>query len=174
MKHQWSLALGAALLLSVGYVLAADDVELAGMKAKPPAAWKQEAPSNSMRLTQFKLPKADGDDTDAELAVFFLKGSGSLEDNLKRQTAKFKNGGEAKTDKIKVGTIEATYQDITGTFLSKFPPFDPNAKVTEKPDYRQLYVVFDKEGQYYLTLLGPKKTVEKHKKDFEDWLKNFK
>ena len=43
-------------------------------------------------------------------------------------------------------------------------------------DYRQLYVVFEgKDGkQYYATLLGGKATVEKHKKPFEEFLKNFK
>ena len=43
------------------------------------------------------------------------------------------------------------------------------------PDYRQLYVILDtKEGQYYMTLVGPAKTIEKHKKGFDAWLKNFK
>ena len=43
-------------------------------------------------------------------------------------------------------------------------------------DFRQLYVLFEAADgkQYYLTLLGPQKTVEKHKKAFEEWLKNFK
>ena len=47
--------------------------------------------------------------------------------------------------------------------------------MTEKTNYRQLYVllVTDK-GDYYPTLVGPAKTVEKHKKDFEEFLKNFK
>ena len=64
---------------------------------------------------------------------------------------------------------------VIGVFLSKFPPFAPNAKITEKPGYRQLYVLFTTDnGDYYLTLLGPAKTVEKHKKDFDEFLKNFK
>ena len=53
----------------------------------------------------------------------------------------------------------------------------PMAKdFTKMENYRQLYVVFEaKDGkQYYLTLLGPKDTVEKHKKGFEEFLKNFK
>jgi hypothetical protein len=49
-------------------------------------------------------------------------------------------------------------------------------KFTPVPGQRQLYVLFDsKEGDsYYLVLLGPEKTVAKHKKAFEEWLKNFK
>lgn len=166
--------------LCVGSVFAAD-FELAGMKSKVPAGWKEEQPSSSMRMGQFKLPKADGDPEDAEIALFYFKGgSGSVDANLKRQLAKFKAPEgkaepENKVDKIKVGKVEATYQDVKGTFLSKFPPFAPNAKITEKTDWRQLYVVFTTDnGEFYLTLLGPTKTVEKHKKDFEEWLTNFK
>ena len=46
----------------------AGDVEVAGMKSAAPKGWKEEPPANNMRLTQFKLPKAEGDAEDAELA----------------------------------------------------------------------------------------------------------
>jgi hypothetical protein len=173
------LALLSAAVLLAG-PLFAGDVELAGMKSKAPSAWKEEKPSSNFRLTQFKLPAADGDKEDAELAVFYFKGgSGTVDANLKRQLAKFKAPEgkaepENKTEKIKVGKIEATLQDIKGVYLSKFPPFDPKAKITEKPDFRQLYVIFTTDdGDFYMTLLGPAKTVEKHEKDFREWLKNF-
>ena len=163
-----------ALLLTLA--VAADPVELAGMKAAPPAEWKSEPPSNAMRMAQFKLPKADGDADDAELAVFmFPGGSGTVKQNLDRQLAKFlEDGRKDKTAKIKVGTIEATYQDVTGTFKKK--PFPMAEKFTPVAGQRQLYVVFEGgDGkQYYMTLLGGEKTVEKHKKGFEDWLKSFK
>jgi hypothetical protein len=177
MKFLITIAMCAVLAAPI----LAGEVEIAGMKSKTPDAWKEEKPSSDMRLTQFKLPKAEGDPEDAELIIFYFRGgSGDPEANLKRQLAKFKPAEgkdkvDVKLDKIKVGTHEAPYQDITGTFLSKFPPNAPTAKVTEKTNYRQLYVplVTDK-GDYYPTLIGPAKTVEKHKKDFEDFLKNFK
>lgn len=180
----FALAAAAAALAALAGPAPAQDkgavVELAGMKATTPADWKQEMPTSSMRLTQFKLPKAEGDKEDAELALFvFPGGSGTVQQNLDRQVAKFqppagKDKVEQKVEKIKVGTIEATYQDISGTFIKK--PFPMAEKGTPIPDYRQLYVVFEaKDGkQYYMTLLGPAKTVEKHKKPFEEWLKNFK
>ncbi|HEY8505250.1 MAG TPA: hypothetical protein VIL46_11755 [Gemmataceae bacterium] len=155
-------------------------VELDGLSSRAPAGWKQEQPKSQMRLTQFKLPKAEGDPADAELVVFYFRGgSGTVEQNLKRQEAKFEPADgkklDVKVEKIKVGPHEATYQDIKGTYLEKFPPFAPNAKITRRENYRQLYVVFTgKKGEYYLTLLGPAKTVEKHKGEFENWLKNFK
>jgi hypothetical protein len=135
-----------------------------------------------MRMQQFKLPKADGDPEDAELALFFFRGNaGSVQDNLARQEKKFeipagkKPEDAIKVDKAKVGTFDAVYQDIQGTYLKKDAPFDPNAKTTKMENYRQLYVVFEtKDGQYFMTLIGPAKTIEKHKKAFDEWLKNFK
>lgn len=171
-------ALVAALAIGAAQ---ADDkkgtpVDVAGMKSAPPASWKEEAPSNSMRMAQFKLPKAEGEKEDAELVIFvFPGGSGTVKQNLDRQLAKFlEEGRKDKTEKIKIGEIEATYQDVTGTFKKK--PFPMAEKFTPVEDYRQLYVVFEaKDGkQYYMTLLGSKKTVESHKKGFEEWLKNFK
>jgi len=177
MKMFSMFTLAGLLLTGTAYA----DVDFAGMKSKPPAGWKEEQPSNAMRLGQFKLPKAEGDPEDAEIALFkFPGGSGTTDANLKRQLAKFKTPeGKAEPEntvgKVNVGKIEATYQDVKGTFLSKFPPFAPNAKITEKTEFRQLYVVFTNDtGDYYVSLLGPAKTVEKHKKDFEEWLKNFK
>jgi len=173
-----SALVGSAFLAAAAL---AGDVEIAGMKSKAPDTWKEEPPANEMRLAQFKLPKADGDPEDAQLIIYkFAGGSGTAEQNLQRQRAKFKPAEgkdkvEEKLDKIKVGSIEAPYQDLTGTFLSKFPPNAPTAKVTEKANYRQLYVVVvTDKGDFYPTVIGPAKTVEKHKKEFEDWLKSFK
>jgi hypothetical protein len=158
-------------------------VELAGLKSTTPADWKEEPlPAKSMRMQQFKLPKAEGDKEDAELALFFFRGNaGSVQDNLARQEKKFeipagtKPEDAIKVEKIKLGGNDAVYQDIQGTYLKKDAPFDPNAKVTKLTSYRQLYVIFEaKEGQYYMTLVGPAKTIDKHKKAFEEWVKNFK
>jgi hypothetical protein len=173
------LLLTAACALLAGLATADDKkgttVELAGMKSATPAEWKEkQLPAGSMRMMQLTVPKAEGDPEDAEVAIFKLSASGTVEQNLKRQLDKFApEGRKDRTDKIKVGPLDATYQDITGTFLQK--PFPMAQQFTTKKDWRQLYVVFDKDGdQYYIWLLGPQKTVEKHRKGFEDWLKNFK
>ncbi|MBA4190184.1 MAG: hypothetical protein C0467_19540 [Planctomycetaceae bacterium] len=181
----------AALTAALATATNAEDkkgtpVELAGLKSTAPGAWKEETPSNKMRMLQFKLPKAEGDAEDAELALFKSPGGGTVQANLERQEKKFEipAGKKAedviKTEKLKFGDKhEGAYQDIQGTLLKKFPPFDPNAKITKVTDYRQIYVIFEaKEGDgtvvYSMTLLGPTKTVEKHKKAFDEWVKNFK
>src|SRR5438309_541830 len=66
-------------------------VELGGLKSAVPGDWTEEPQkAGSMRMHTFKLAKAEGDPKDAELAVFFFKGNaGSIDQNLKRQEAKF-------------------------------------------------------------------------------------
>jgi hypothetical protein len=182
--------IASALAVVVAVGASAEDKGVAAqwgsLKSTTPAGWKEETPSNTMRVGQFKLPKEKGDPEDAELAIFKSPGGGGVQANLERQEKKFElpAGKKAedviKTEKLKFGDKhEGAYQDIQGTLLKKFPPFDPNAKVTKVADYRQIYVVFDvKDGDssvlYSMTLLGPAKTVEKHKKAFDEWVKNFK
>ncbi len=159
------------------------EVTLDSLKSKVPAAWKSQKPSNKFRAYQFQVPKADGDKKDAELVIFYFgEGSGgNVEDNLKRWKGQFQ-APEGKTiddvstvKKMKVGNVELTYLDIHGTYLYKFPPFDPNAKVTRLPEYRRLGVFWASEkGPYFITLTGPAKTVAQNQKGFDDWLKNFK
>lgn len=181
----------AALTAALATATNAEDkkgtsVDLAGLKSTTPGTWKEEEPSNRLRLMQFKLPKAEGDSEGAELAIFKSPGGGSVQANLERQEKKFevpagkKPEDVIKTEKLKFGgKHDGAYQDIQGTFLKKFPPFDPNAKITKVTDYRQIYVIFEvKDGDattvYSMTLLGPAKTVESHKKAFDEWIKNFK
>jgi hypothetical protein len=175
----WSLT---AIVFGVAFAQTARaaDIKFGDLTSKTPDSWKEEKPS-SIRKYQFSLPGADGKDP-AELAVFYFEGGGGgLKENLDRWKSMFKApAGKSSDDIVKVDTIKLdkaklTYLDITGIYLSKFPPFAPNAKITEKPDYRRLGVVFDCEGgPYYITVTGPAATVERHKGEFDKWLKNFK
>src|SRR5262245_44093914 len=79
-------------LLACLAMTAADDkgtvVEFDGLKSTTPAGCKEEPPSNRLRLTQFRIPRAKGDDADGDLAVF--KGiSGTAKENLARWQKQF-------------------------------------------------------------------------------------
>lgn len=188
LKRRAKLALCLGAVLWAGNRLGASDekgaeVTLDGLKSRTPANWKKEKPANKFRAYQFQVPKAEGDKKDAELLIFYFgTGSGgTVNDNIKRWKGQFqapegKTIDEvAKVDKKKVAGVPLTYLDIHGTYLYKFPPFDPNAKVTKLPEYRRLGVYFDSEnGPYFITLTGPAKTVAQHKKGFDDWLQGFK
>jgi hypothetical protein len=158
-------------------------VTLDGLQARTPANWLVQTPANEMRAYQFKVPRVDGDKKDAELIIFFFgKGSGgSAQDNVKRWKGQFRPpegksiDDVSKIEKFDVSGVPVTYLDIQGTFLSKFPPFAPNAKVTPMPHYRSLGVYFgSKNGPYFIRMTGPEKTVTENKKAFEGWIKAFK
>jgi hypothetical protein len=185
MRQVMTAALAAGLL--TGLAPAQDrtgpEVELGSLKSKVPAAWKQEEPSSNMRLTQFRLPHADGDAVDAEVVVFYFGqgGAGGVQANIDRQLAKFAaQPGKpvrdaAKMGEFKVGNETATVVDITGTYKYKARPFDPAAKEELRPDHRLVYVILPTDkGPYYIQMVGPVRTVEKHKAGFDDWVKNFK
>ncbi len=155
-------------------------VEWAGLKSTAPADWKYQEPSNKFRLAQFKLAKAEGDKDDGELAVFdVLPGGGGIDANLKRQVNAFqpaegKDKVGEKQEKMKLGGHNAVYQEVTGTFIKKAFPMAKDG--TPTPGWKQIYVIFEtKDGAVAsLWLRGPEKTVAKHKKAFDEWVKNFK
>jgi hypothetical protein len=157
--------------------------ELGGLRSTAPATWRvKEATGNKFRTHEFMLPRADADKEDAELVVLYLAGGGGgTEANIKR----WKDGMAAplgksiddvtKVTEFKVGDVPITYVEISGTYLYKFPPASPNAKVTPKENFRFIGVVFDsKDGPFFIKLAGPALTVQAHKGDFDAWLKAFK
>ena len=174
------------LLLTIGGLglvagaRAADEtVELDGLKAKAPADWKKGQPANQFQHAVFTLPKAAGDTDAPTLTVYFFGqgGGGGKEANIERWKGMFKApaGQNAKTEEFKVAGDSVTTLDVSGTYLFKARPFDPSAKAEEKPDYRMVGVIFGtKNGPYYMRLVGPAKSVEKDKKEFDEWLKSFK
>lgn len=158
-------------------------VGLDGLQSRTPADWKEEETSSRMRAFQFRLPKVKGDKDDAELVIFYFGpgGGGSTEDNVKRWKGMFvppegkKIDDVTKVDKMKVGTVDVTYVDLHGTYKFKKAPMVPDSEAELRPDQRMLAVVFESpKGPYFIRLVGPAKTVDSHKKGFDDWLKGFK
>ena len=185
MKRATGLFAAAALIALAGG-LRADDVELGGLKSKAPEGWKaQEIPDTlkQFRMYQAKLAKAEGDAEDAELIVFYFGegGGGGVDANVKRWKDMFSPpkgktiDDVAKTEEVKVGDHKATVLEVSGTYKFKARPFDPNAKVEEKENFKLVGAVFEApKGPYFIRVTGPAKTMEKHKKAFDEWLKNFK
>jgi len=159
-------------------------ITLDGLKSEAPATWKTKTSPFKTRLHTFTVPKADGDERDAEVQIISFgkdNDGGGLAANIKRWKGMF-DPPEGKTiddvskqDTFNAGPAKITTLDIQGTYLDKFPPFDPNAKTIRRPDYRRINVFFDSEGgTFFIIFVGPAKTVAQNKKDFDNWLKGFK
>jgi len=149
-------------------------VDLDGLKATAPAAWQKEEPSNNFRWLQFGVPAAQGDKEGATLAISKGLGGGANA-NIERWKKSFtppagKTADEsAKVEEMKIGGAKATYLDASGTFT------DPFSKAGPQPDYRMLAVYYDgKDNPYTFKFIGPAKTIEANKKDFDEFLKAFK
>jgi hypothetical protein len=155
-------------------------IEFDGLKSAAPADWKEEKVSSKMRLKQFRLPKTGDDKADAELVIF--RGiTGSAKENIQRWKGQFqppegkKIEDVSKVTEMKISGAEATYLDVSGSYLFKMRPFDADEKPQLRPDYRMLAVQFEATKTiYHIKLFGPVKTVEHYKKGFDEWLKAFK
>ena len=128
-----------------------------------PSKWKQEEPSNNLRLGQFKLPPEEGDKPVTELVISSFGGDGGgVDQNFKRWVDQFTpdarkvklTSGECKQGKYYVNDITGTYLQSTGG------PF-AGGKKTPMPGYRSISVVLavPEKGVYFLRLTGPEKTV---------------
>lgn len=161
------------------------EVKIDKYKSTTPASWiAQEIPPKlkKFRIYQFKVPGPKDAKADAELLVLYLGGTGgTVEENIDRWKKMFKPAegksldDVAKVSNFKVADVKITYLDIEGTYEFRNPPFDPNAKVERRPNYRMFSIYFDSEnGPYFIRMTGPMKTMEQAKKGFDEWLKSFK
>jgi hypothetical protein len=178
-RTAWALAAG---LLLLGAARAGDKgktVDFDGLKSTAPAGWKQEEPTSAMRLTQFRLPRVEGDPADAELIIFKGLG-GTVKQNVDRWKNQFlppegkSIDDVARVTEFKVAGNDVAMLDVRGTYLDG-PPMLPASRKTRRPDYRMLAVQFKgPQTVYHVLLRGPAKTIEKNAKDFESWVKAFK
>ena len=82
-------------------------ITIDGLKSVTPAEWKEEAPSNKMRYTQFVLPKAEGDPKDGEIVIFKgLGGSGKANIDRWKEQFSTNDGGKLGEKDFKITEIK--------------------------------------------------------------------
>jgi hypothetical protein len=132
-----------------------------GLKLNVPETWKQSKPSSRLRLAQFTIPKAKGDEEDGELALFNFGAGGSVKANIDRWVGQFQ--AEEREVQVKEGSLDTGryfFVDITGTYNKPTGP--PIAQQTKAaPGYRMLGVILaiEDKGIYFFKMTGPDKTV---------------
>lgn len=147
---------------------------------KAPAEWIVEKPSSSMRLAQYKLPKAEGDSEDASLVLYFFgeNQGGSVEANLERWLSQFEqpdgssSSSKAKLETITVNQLKISLVDLGGTYVAETAP--GSGVRHNNPDYRMRAAVIETpRGAHYVKLVGPSKTVSRWEKAFNAYLQSF-
>ncbi len=143
---------------------AAKVVEAGELKLTVPAGWKQQQPSNQLRLTQFAIPATEGDTEGSEFYVSTPIG-GTHAANITRWVDQFeREGRELVMSQGKCPQGDYTLVQLTGTYKRPIgPPI--RGKSEPAPGYKMHGVILSMvkdgkvAGNYFLKLTGPAKTV---------------
>jgi len=142
-----------------GEIIEARDVEIGAAVLTAPQDWVRRKAGSMFLLTEFSLPKVEGDAEDGRLTV--SSAMGTIEDNIERWRGQF--GGKPDKENqetFNVGDTPITWVDFTGTFADQRGPFAPT---TQKTGYRMLAAVIPVGGtQFFVKGYGPEKTVSAH------------
>ena len=146
------------------------------LKFTVPAGWIDEERTSSMRVAQYRLPKAATDTEDASLVLYYFgQGQGgSATANVERWVSQMKQaeGSSAKQESLEVNGLKVTTVDVSGTYVAETAP--GSGTFHNKPGYRlRAAVVETPNGSYYVKLVGPEKTVTQWNESFLSFIKSF-
>jgi len=157
------------LLLGTQGLLFAEDtaeqttaVKLKALTLNIPATWTQAKKRSSMRLATFEIPAVEGDENNAELAIYsFPGGGGSVGANISRWVGQFSGKGRKATiTRGKAGDQNYYVVEVSGTYNQPVgPPIRQQTKAVEGSRMLAVILQLD-EGVYFLKLTGRDKTVK--------------
>jgi hypothetical protein len=170
----------ATLLVALLCVASITASQQESLRFRVPAGWVDEERASSMRVAQYRLPKAPGDAEDASVVLYYFgQGQGgSTAANIERWVSQIKQAdGSASKDKAKEENFEANglkiaTVDISGTYVAETTP--GSGTVQNKPGYRlRAAVIETPKGSYFVKLVGPEKTVTQWSDSFLSYLRSF-
>ncbi len=148
---------------------------------KVPEGWIVEKPTPpGMRFAQYKLPKTVGDGEDALLIVYYFgKGQGGpAQANIDRWIGQMQQpDGSSSKEKAKTGTLTVnglpvSTVDVLGNYSGGMSP--DSAPAEKKSIYRlRAAVIETPNGNYFVKLTGPEKTVGHWDQAYTDYIKSF-
>lgn len=150
------------------------------LKFTVPPGWIEEERTSSMRVAQYKLPRAEGDTENGSVVVYYFgQGQGgSTAANIERWVGQIKQADGkpskevAKEERFDVNGLKVTTVDVAGTYVAETTP--GSGTFENKPGYRLLAAVVETpNGSYFVKLVGPEKTVTRWNESFVAFLKSF-
>jgi hypothetical protein len=152
-------------------------VKLDGLESKPPESWQDKGQTGGPvpRIYNFSLSAVPGDSAPA-IVYITEGGGGEIGANVKRWKGQF-DPPEGKTiedvsklSDIKIGDRKGIKFEVSGDFKGGPGPMTPGMR-----NAREIAIEFQgSRNRYYIIFRGPEATFEKHRKEFDEWLKNFK
>jgi hypothetical protein len=152
----------------------------AGLTFTTPDGWQKVPTSSSMRIADFSLPRGAGDVEDAELVLYYFSGGGGgVDANLQRWLGQMQQPDgrpsslKARKQTRKVNGLDVTLLDVSGTYVAEL---SPGVSVRHnKPNFRlRAGVIQTPRGPYYIKLTGPKKTVAKWTRSFDQFVASLR
>ena len=150
------------------------------LKFTVPPGWIEEERTSSMRVAQYRLPKAEGDTEYGSVVLYYFgQGQGgSTAANIERWVGQMKQAdgssskAVAKEESFDVNGMKVTTVDVAGTYVAETTP--GSGTFENKPGYRLLAAVVETpNGPYFLKVVGPEKTVVRWNESFLSFLKSF-
>ena len=150
------------------------------LKFTVPAGWIEEERTSSMRVAQYRLPRAATDTEDASLVLYYFgQGQGgSASANVERWIGQMKQAEgvsskeAAKQEQLEVNGLKVTTVDVSGTYVAETAP--GSGTFHNKPAYRlRAAVVETPNGSYFVKLVGPEKTVAQWNESFLSYVRSF-
>jgi len=173
---------GLTILIAIVWALGLQALALAQkseLKFTVPAGWIEEPRSSSMRVAQYKLPRATGDLDDASVVLYYFgKGQGgSTAANIERWVGQMKQADgnavrDAKQEQFEANGLKVSTIDVFGTYVAETAP--GSGTFHNSPGYRlRAAVIETPNGSYFVKLVGPEKTVTQWNASFLNYLKSF-
>ena len=170
------------LLVALAFVVTLHDRAVgqkSELKFRVPAGWVEEQRTSSMRVAQYKLPKAEGDTEDASVVLYYFGPGqgGSTAANIDRWIGQMKQDDGsaakgAKDEQLVANGLKVTTVDVSGTYVAETAP--GSGTFNNKPAYRlRAAVVETPNGSYFVKLVGPEKTVTQWNESFLSFIKSF-
>jgi hypothetical protein len=149
-----------------------------------PESWQVEKPNSNMRVAQYRLPRADGDNADAELVLYYFgQGQGgSAQANIDRWLNQMQQpDGSPSREKAKIETLTingmpVTTVDVLGKYNGGMasPGASPSATPVNMSNYRlRAAIIETPKGSYFVKLTGPQNTVSRWEQAYTDYIKSF-
>ncbi|NUQ65283.1 MAG: hypothetical protein HUU20_22685 [Pirellulales bacterium] len=146
------------------------------LKMTVPAEWSRKTPRVKIVEHEFAIPGGEGEESAGRMTV--MVAGGSVEANVERWLGQFtqpdgsSTAEKAKTEKKQVAGTEVTVVDVSGTYRDSRGPFAP---AVERPGYRMLAaIVPTSQGNYFIKLYGPKKTIAANEKAFAKMIEGIR
>jgi len=140
-------------------------VNLSDVVLNPPEGWVAERPRGTMRVAQYRLPRAEGDPRDGEVTV--IRTGGSVYDNVVRWRSQFVENPEATVESREAVGREVSLVRIEGTYLHQERPMSPEPGVPQPGTVVRAVIIPSTGGQsVFIKAWGPEATMSRWEASF--------